>query len=111
VLESRSISAIVKKTPGLLYELMKFWIARFGAGEKVTLNIGNGLKERLDHVLAQARDGYHQIGTTRMAENEKLGIVDSRCRVHGLKNLYVAGSAVFPTSGRQIPLHSSRSRS
>jgi len=60
-------------------------------------------EERLDHVLAQARDGYHQIGTARMNEDEKLGIVDSRCRVHGLRNLYVAGSAVFPTSGQANP--------
>jgi GMC oxidoreductase/FAD binding domain-containing protein len=60
-------------------------------------------EERLDHVLAQARDGYHQIGTARMNENERLGIVDGDCRVHGLKNLYVAGSTVFPTSGQANP--------
>jgi choline dehydrogenase-like flavoprotein len=31
------------------------------------------------------------------------GVVDSDCRVHGLANLYVAGSSVFPTSGYANP--------
>ncbi len=26
------------------------------------------------------------------------GVVDENCRVHGVANLYVAGSSVFPTS-------------
>jgi hypothetical protein len=60
-------------------------------------------EERVDHVLAQATDGYHQIGTARMDQSGMLGVVDSDGRVHGLKNLYVAGSAVFPTSGQANP--------
>jgi hypothetical protein len=60
-------------------------------------------QQRLVDVIAQARDGYHQIGTTRMSESEKLGVVDRNCRVHGLNNLYLAGSAVFPTSGQANP--------
>jgi hypothetical protein len=60
-------------------------------------------EERVEHVLARAIDGYHQIGTARMGESERLGVVDSDCRVHGVHNLYVAGSAVFPTSGQANP--------
>ncbi|WJR81770.1 FAD-dependent oxidoreductase [Bradyrhizobium sp. NP1] len=60
-------------------------------------------QQRAADVLAQARDGYHQIGTARMNENQRLGVVDSNCRVHGLNNLYLAGSAVFPTSGQANP--------
>lgn len=41
----------------------------------------------------------HQIGTTRMHVDQKKGVVDADCRVHGLHNLYVAGSSVFPTGG------------
>jgi choline dehydrogenase-like flavoprotein len=33
----------------------------------------------------------------------KQGVVDPDCRVHGLANLYVAGSSVFPTSGYANP--------
>ena len=60
-------------------------------------------EERVAHVLAQAMDGYHQIGTARMDQSERLGVVDTDCRVHGVNNLYVAGSAVFPTSGQANP--------
>jgi len=47
--------------------------------------------------------GYHHIGTTRMAVSPKNGVVDPDCRVHGLGNLYIAGSSVFPTSGWANP--------
>ena len=42
---------------------------------------------------------FHHMGTTRMADNPKLGVVNRDCRVHGIANLYVAGSSIFPTSG------------
>ena len=60
-------------------------------------------EERLHQVLSQAQDGYHQIGIARMADSDRIGVVDRNCRVHGLNNLYVAGSAVFPTSGQANP--------
>ena len=41
----------------------------------------------------------HHMGTTRMAASRSDGVVDEQCRVHGVGNLYVAGSSVFPTSG------------
>ncbi len=47
--------------------------------------------------------GYHHIGTTRMASSPRHGVVDAHCRVHGLNNLYVAGSSVFPTGGWANP--------
>lgn len=47
--------------------------------------------------------GYHHIGTTRMAANAREGVVDAEGRVHGLANLYVAGSSVFPTGGWANP--------
>lgn len=46
---------------------------------------------------------YHHIGTTRMSANPKDGVVDEHCQVHGINNLYVAGSSVFPTSGLSNP--------
>jgi choline dehydrogenase-like flavoprotein len=59
--------------------------------------------EREASVLAQATDGYHQIGTTRMAADPAYGVVDADCRVHGAPNLFVASSSVFPTSGQANP--------
>jgi choline dehydrogenase-like flavoprotein len=40
----------------------------------------------------------HHMGTTRMSDSPKTGVVDSDCRVHGISNLYIASSSVFPTS-------------
>jgi choline dehydrogenase-like flavoprotein len=47
--------------------------------------------------------GWHHMGTTRMSDDAKRGVVDRNCRVHGMENLYVAGSSVFPTSGSANP--------
>jgi choline dehydrogenase-like flavoprotein len=51
---------------------------------------------RIDH-------GWHHMGTTRMHDDPRLGVVDAQCRVHGLDNLYIAGSSVFPTYGYTQP--------
>ncbi|MEO6517768.1 MAG: GMC oxidoreductase [Pseudoxanthomonas sp.] len=45
----------------------------------------------------------HHLGTTRMADDPQQGVVDRQCRVHGVDNLYVAGSSVFPTGGWAFP--------
>jgi choline dehydrogenase-like flavoprotein len=42
---------------------------------------------------------YHHMGTTRMANDPREGVVDREGRVHGMSNLYIAGSSVFPTAG------------
>ena len=47
--------------------------------------------------------GYHHMGTTRMSEAPQAGVVDRNCAVHGYRNLYVAGSSVFATSGWANP--------
>lgn len=47
--------------------------------------------------------GNHHMGTARMSADPKKGVVDADLKVHGLANLYVAGSAVFPTYGAANP--------
>jgi choline dehydrogenase-like flavoprotein len=47
--------------------------------------------------------GYHHMGTTRMADSPEHGVVDANCRVHGVANLYIAGSSVFTTGGASNP--------
>lgn len=42
-------------------------------------------------------NGYHHMGTTRMHDDPRSGVVDANCRVHGMANLYIGGSSVFPT--------------
>jgi choline dehydrogenase-like flavoprotein len=45
----------------------------------------------------------HHIGTTRMNRDPKFGVVNENCQVHGISNLFIAGSSVFPTSGSAAP--------
>ncbi len=45
----------------------------------------------------------HHMGTTRMSESPDEGVVDLHSRVHGVANLHVAGSSVFPTGGWAFP--------
>lgn len=46
---------------------------------------------------------HHNIGTTRMHDNPRQGVVDGNCKVHSIANLYIAGSSVFPTSSYANP--------
>lgn len=47
--------------------------------------------------------GNHHMGTTRMHDDPRQGVVDANSKVHGVNNLYIAGSAVFPTYGATNP--------
>lgn len=49
------------------------------------------------------RPAKHHMGTTRMHKDEKQGVVNEHCQVHGMHNLYIAGGSVFPTSGMANP--------
>lgn len=51
-------------------------------------------------IWTQAADGYHQVGTTRMGENPAQSVVDPNLQVHGVANLHIASSSVFPTTGQ-----------
>ncbi|HUG04222.1 MAG TPA: GMC family oxidoreductase [Steroidobacteraceae bacterium] len=48
-------------------------------------------------------DASHHMGTTRMSARPDEGIVDTDCRLHGVANLYLSGSSVFPSSGHANP--------
>ena len=47
--------------------------------------------------------GDHHMGALRMAESPADGIVDGNSRLHSVDNLYIAGSAVFPSGGYANP--------
>jgi len=57
-----------------------------------------------DAIHAPPNDwGFHHFSTTRMHRDPKHGVVDTDCRVHGIQNLFVAGSSVFPSAGIMTP--------
>lgn len=60
--------------------------------------------ERLEEDLMRyGAYGGHHIGTARMGTDPRTSVVDADCKVHSVDNLYVAGSAVFPTSSQANP--------
>jgi choline dehydrogenase-like flavoprotein len=61
---------------------------------------GDVLSERL---AAAPPVASHHLGTTRMAATPRQGVVDRDCAIFDLPNVYVAGSAVFPTGSHANP--------
>jgi choline dehydrogenase-like flavoprotein len=72
-----------------------------GRMELGRLQLVDWLQSEDEHLEAGGQ--HHQMGTTRMSEDPKQGVVDKNCRVHGLANMYIAGSSVFATSGNSNP--------
>ncbi|WP_013324456.1 GMC oxidoreductase [Gloeothece verrucosa] len=62
-------------------------------------------EEELDfqRTLPLVPGSSHHIGTTRMHLDPKQGVVNENCQVHGISNLFIAGSSVFPTGSYANP--------
>ncbi|WP_266182485.1 GMC oxidoreductase [Dyella humicola] len=59
--------------------------------------------ENDDGATPEVHGTAHHLGTTRMSDDPRSGVVDRHCRVHGVQNLHIAGSSVFPTGGWAFP--------
>lgn len=80
------------------YELLASALGQAGLG-RVRINTAETTQDPMKAV----ENSHHHLGTTRMHLDPKLGVVDENCRVHGMGNLFVAGSSVFPTYGHANP--------
>jgi choline dehydrogenase-like flavoprotein len=71
-----------------------------GAANIGRLKIDMKLDDRnhFEKLMRLDSGGGHQIGTTRMSLDKTTGVVDKNCKLHGIDNLYCAGSSVFPTT-------------
>ena len=78
---------------------------RLIAKELAALGMGRVALEPIDRsrVEAEAKGHYHPIGLTRMSDDLASGVVDRHCKVHGVDNLYIGGSSIFPTAGYSGP--------
>lgn len=47
--------------------------------------------------------GGHHIGTARMGHDVRTSAVNADCQIHSVRDLFIAGSAAFPTSGQANP--------
>lgn len=99
-----NVDALDQKTPHIHFEFKykeladKYW--EIFAKELLASGIGRAkvLPEKY-----KITGGGHYLGTTRMGKNPSDSVVDSNCKVHGLRNLYIAGSSVFSASGTANP--------
>ncbi len=90
------IGDLEKRTLVRMLSLIKQEFEAFGVG---TVDLQQADEGRLPKILGCD----HHMGTTRMDPDPRLGVVDTNCRVHGMNNLYIAGSSVFPTCGNDMP--------
>jgi len=73
---------------------------RLGLGR---VRLEDWLLDQGDGWTSEVVESSHHMGTTRMATDPRQGVVDKDCRVHGVDNLFVAGSSVFPAGGHVNP--------
>lgn len=101
------LSEIDRRTIRRVQEIVAQEFGRTGVGRaKVLLNEEDDLAwENNFHTSPEVipTGGYHHMGTTRMHEDARRGVVDVNCKLHGCTNLFVAGSSVFPTVGSSNP--------
>ena len=73
-------------------------------GEKIAkVHMDPSLDRGDSAFLDKVDDGLHHAGTTRMGLSPATSVVDTDLRVHGVKNIYVCGASVFPSSGCANP--------
>jgi choline dehydrogenase-like flavoprotein len=90
-----------KRSMRVFYELLGKEMGRAGLGRVQLMDwLLDGDDDAWPNHLS---GGWHHMGTARMNEDPKQGVVDANCKVHGIANLFVAGGAVYPTGGAVNP--------
>ena len=93
-----SLTTLDKRTMHRAHQILDEELRRAGVG---ALETAQGRDD--DPWPSGLRGARHHMGTTRMHPDPRRGVVDENGRVHGIANLFVAGSSVFPTSGSANP--------
>lgn len=80
---------------------LQLMASEFEASGAGTLEYDRGRLE--EDLMRFGAYGGHHIGTARMGTDVRTSVVNADCQVHSVRNLFVAGSAVFPTSSQANP--------
>ena len=100
------LSEIDKRTISVMMQALDARMRQEGSGHVIPAKWLQDPELPWEHdelISLHAFGGYHHMGTTRMASDPRFGVVDANCRVHGIANLFIAGSSVFPTAGWANP--------
>jgi choline dehydrogenase-like flavoprotein len=80
------------------YRLLASAVAKSGLGE---VQLDPELQDSVQRALVP--QGGHHIGTVRMGSDSSVGVVDTNGEIWATRGLFVAGTAVLPTSGFANP--------
>ena len=96
------LTALDKRSIRTLYHLLGKAAGAAGLGR---LKLAEYLQDETDDTSwpEGTTGGWHHMGATRMSSDPGTGVVDANCKVHGISNLFVAGSACYTTSAAPNP--------
>ena len=97
------LSLPLKKSIRKIYEIIGQQAGITGIGRVKLMD--ELLDEKDESLPATTSGGWHHMGTTRMSDDPKNGVVDADCRIHGIQNIYIAGSSCFPTASGVNPTY------
>ena len=95
------LTPLEKRSIRKIDELLGQEVGRTGTGR---VKLMDYLWDKNDHSWPSfTGGGWHHMGTTRMSNDPKQGVVDANCKVHGISNLFMAGASCFATAGAPNP--------
>jgi choline dehydrogenase-like flavoprotein len=95
------LTAFEKRSIRTIYELIGRQVGIAGIGRVKLMEF---LENANDHSWPSfAGAGWHHMGTTRMSDDPKNGVVDANCKVHGISNLFTAGASNYVTAAAPNP--------
>jgi choline dehydrogenase-like flavoprotein len=96
-----ALTSMEKKSLQSIYRLLGQQVGIAGIGRvKLSEELYD---ENSDTMPDSTSGGWHHMGTTRMHNDPHKGVVDANCKVHGIANLYIAGSSCFPNGAAVNP--------
>jgi choline dehydrogenase-like flavoprotein len=98
-----AFTSLEKKSIRKIYEMVGQQAGEAGIGR---VRLMEELWDPNDEALpVTTSGGWHHMGTTRMSDDPKKGVVDADCKVHGIQNLFIAGSSCFTTGSAVNPTY------
>ena len=95
------LTPLEKRSIRKIHELLGQQIGKSGVGRVKMMDF---LKDENDFSWPSFTGaGWHHMGTTRMSDDPKLGVVNANCQVHGIDNLFIAGASCYATAAAPNP--------
>lgn len=95
------LTPLEKRSIRKIYELIGQQVGLEGIGR---VKLMDYLQDENDNTWPSfTGGGWHHMGTTRMSDDPKNGVVDANCKIHGLANLFVAGASCYVTGAAPNP--------